>query len=110
MRKYLVLLFLLAAVPAFAQSADNPKQYPLFSLARLHAGVRTEYEWGSKSPDLQTATLKEFRVGVSGAYSLVPHLAAIGRVTAGLGGAPRFAVGLNLELFNGAEYAAKKGI
>ena len=106
MKKVFATLFLLTL--ASAAHADDPKQYPLFSLARLHAGVRTEYEWGAKSPDLQSATLKEFRVGISGAYSLVPKLAAIGRITAGLGGSPRYAVGLNLELFNGAEYAAKK--
>jgi hypothetical protein len=110
---FVAALFALAfAAPALAQTEPDR---PLFSLARLSFGVRTEYAWwqqGGESP-LVLPFKKEFGIGIPASYALTakrypdghtgpPTLALTYRVVYFVDSrVTNHALGLNLGLYNG---------
>ncbi len=106
MKRVAIAIVLLCLTAGWAGAAEPTKQYPLFSLARLHVGVKGEYEWeANDSPTLQQATAKQFRAGLGLTYNLVPSFSGTFRLTTGIGGSPHYAAGVVWEVFSGSEWA-----
>ena len=98
-------LFLLLLVASTARAEDAPvliQNEPILSLKRLSLAVGADYAWWSGEQSNQPSFDKEWQAGFYGAYSLTPHLAAIGRVEYGLDSKLfHSALGIRLTVFKG---------
>lgn len=104
MKRFLLAVALsLSLASAASAQVENPAQYPILSLQRLHAGVRTEYAWWTGKDDTQLPGVeKEFALGLVGAYSMVPRLSATGRILYHLDSRiTAYTVGVNFEFYSG---------
>ena len=103
MKRLLFLIaFLALAVPALAQTTVPDE--PMMSLKRLSFAVGANYVWhtAADSDENLPRWPKEWEAGFYGAYSLTPHVSAIGAVEYGVDNKTfRSRLGVRYVIFKG---------
>jgi hypothetical protein len=111
MKRLLALLaFLsLAATTASIAQADDPRQYPAFSLARLTVGARAEASWWEGKDAAVLPSFKfqhEIGVGAVASYAVIPNFALTGRAIYYLDSKlVSYSIGVNVLVFSGEKYS-----
>lgn len=109
MKKTLLLLSLLTLTALSSARADDPRQYPAFSLARLTVGARAEASWwqGEESSVLPAFRFDhELGIGLVGSYAVIPNVALTGRAIYYTDSKLRsYSLGVNFLIFDGEKYS-----
>jgi hypothetical protein len=101
MKKFVLLLFLLAGMSASSEAQPSAYDYEWYSPKRLVIGLRLERQWYDKEIAVRPVR-QEYAAGLSAAWLLVPNVSLTARYLHGIKSQEdALAVGVNLKIFDG---------